>query len=47
MIIMNSQGEELRGGLNPVTKIQSELEIKILENAHRNMDKLRRFLKVK
>jgi DNA-directed RNA polymerase subunit F len=47
MIGMNSQGEELRVGLNLVTEIQSELEIKILENAPRNADKLRGILKVK
>jgi hypothetical protein len=40
-------GEELRVGLNLVTEIQSELEIKILENAPRNADKLRGILKVK
>ena len=44
---MNGQSEELRGRLNPVTELQPELEIKILENAPRNLDKLRRLLKVK
>ena len=44
---MNSQGEELRGGLNLVTEIQSELEIKILENAPRNAEEMRELLKVK
>jgi hypothetical protein len=38
---MNGQSEELRGRLNPVTELQPELEIKILENAPRNLDKLR------
>jgi hypothetical protein len=44
---MNGQSEELRGRLNPVTELQPELEIKILENAPRNADKLRGILKVK
>ena len=44
---MNGQSEEPRGRLNPVTELQPELEIKILENAPRNLDKLRRLLKVK
>jgi hypothetical protein len=46
-VSLNSQGRRLRGGLNPVAKIKSELEIKILENVPRNIDKLRRLLKVK
>ena len=42
--IMNSQGGE---GISPPMKKHLELEIKILENAPRDADKLRRLLQVK
>ena len=41
---MNSQGEE---GMGPPMKKRLELEIKILQNAPRDADKLERLLKVK
>jgi hypothetical protein len=43
MITINSQGE----GMNPATKKQLELQIKTLQNAPRDADKLERLLKVK
>jgi hypothetical protein len=43
MIIINSQG----GGSNPAINRHLELEIKTLQNAPRNVDKLERLLKVK
>jgi hypothetical protein len=42
---VNSQGE--LGGINPVIKKYYELQIKTLENAPRDVDKLERLLKVK
>jgi hypothetical protein len=45
MITINSQGE--LGGINPVIKRYLELEIKTLQNAPRDPDKLERLLKVK
>lgn len=42
--IMNSQGEE---GMSPPMKKHLELEIKILQNAPRDADKLERLLKIK
>ena len=46
MIMINSQGE-LGGGMSPPLKRHLELEIKTLENAPRDLDKLRRLLQVK
>jgi hypothetical protein len=46
MIMMNSQGGEL-GGMNPAIKRHLELEIKTLQNATRDGDKLERLLKAK
>ncbi|HEU4443039.1 MAG TPA: hypothetical protein VFR94_00015 [Nitrososphaeraceae archaeon] len=46
MIMINSQGE-LGGGMSPPLKRHLELEIKTLENAPRDPDKLRRLLQVK
>jgi hypothetical protein len=43
MITVNSQGE----GMNPAIKRHYELQIKTLQNAHRDPDKLERLLKVK
>jgi hypothetical protein len=45
MIRVNSQ-EEL-GGMNPVVKRHFEPQIKTLQNAPRDVDKLERLLKVK
>jgi hypothetical protein len=45
MIRVNSQGE--LGGINPVIKRHFELQIKTLQNAPRDPDKLERLLKVK
>jgi hypothetical protein len=45
MIRVNSQGE--LGGINPVIKKHFELQIKTLQNAPRDPDKLERLLKVK
>jgi hypothetical protein len=45
MITVNSQGE-LRG-MNPVMKRRLELQIKTLQNAPRDSDKLEQLLKVK
>src|SRR5919109_1893132 len=45
MLRMNSQGE--LGGMSPPLKKHLELEIKILENAPRDADKLRRLLQIK
>jgi hypothetical protein len=47
MMRINSQGEELGGGMNPVMKRHLELEIKTLQNAPRDADRLRRLLKIK
>ena len=47
MITMNSQGEELGGGTSPPMKKHLELEIKILQNAPRDADTLRKLLQVK
>jgi methyl coenzyme M reductase beta subunit len=46
MIRVNSQGAEL-GGINPVIKKHYELQIKTLQNASRDADKLERLLKRK
>jgi hypothetical protein len=43
IITMGSQGE----GMSPPMKMHLELEIKILQNAPRDPDKLERLLKVK
>jgi hypothetical protein len=43
MITINSQGE----GMNPAIKRHFELEIKMLQNAPRDADKLERLLKAK
>jgi hypothetical protein len=45
MLKVNSQGE--LGGMSPPLKRHLELEIKALENAPRDADKLRRLLQVK
>jgi hypothetical protein len=45
MIEINSQGE--LGGMNPAIKRRLELEIKTLQNAPRDADKLERLLKTK
>jgi hypothetical protein len=45
MLKVNSQGE--LGGINPVMKKHLELEIKTLENAPRDAEKLERLLQVK
>jgi methyl coenzyme M reductase beta subunit len=45
MITINSQGE--LGGMNPAIKRHLELEIKTLQNAPRDADKLERLLKIK
>jgi methyl coenzyme M reductase beta subunit len=49
MLRMNNQGGEdaAGGGMNPVMKRHLELEIKTLQNAPRDADKLRRLLEVK
>jgi hypothetical protein len=44
MLKMNSQGEE---GMSPPMKKHLELEIKTLQNARRDADKLERLLQVK
>jgi hypothetical protein len=44
MIRVNSQGGE---GMNPAIKRHFELQIKTLQNAPRDVDKLERLLKVK
>jgi hypothetical protein len=46
MITINSQGGEL-GGMNPAIKRRLELEIKTLQNATRDPDKLERLLRIK
>jgi hypothetical protein len=46
MITKNSQGE-LGGGMSPPIKKHLELEIKTLENAPRDAEKLKRLLKTK
>jgi len=46
MIRVNNQGGEL-GGINPVIKKHYELQIKTLQNAPRDPDKLERLLKIK
>jgi hypothetical protein len=45
MLDINSQGE--LGGINPVMKRHLELEIKTLQNAPRDADKLERLLRLK
>ena len=45
MITIKSQGE--LGGINPVIKKHYELQIKTLQNAPRDPDKLERLLKAK
>jgi hypothetical protein len=45
MITINSKGE--LGGINPAIKRHLELEIKTLQNAPRDPDKLERLLKAK
>jgi hypothetical protein len=45
MISVSSQGE--LGGMSPPMKRHLELEIKTLQNAPRDADKLRKLLKVK
>jgi hypothetical protein len=46
MLKVNSEGGELGGGMNPPIKKHLELEIKTLQNAPRDADKLRKLLKV-
>jgi hypothetical protein len=46
----NAQGKQSRrrrGGINPANKRYLELQIKTLQNAHRDADKLRQRLKAK
>jgi methyl coenzyme M reductase beta subunit len=45
MIKINSQGQ--LGGMNPAVKKHFDLQIKTLQNAPRDADKLERLLKVK
>jgi hypothetical protein len=45
MITINSQGE--LGGINPAIKRHLELEIKTLQNAPRDADKLEQLLRIK
>jgi hypothetical protein len=45
MITMSSQGET--GGMSPPQKRHLELQVKTLENAPRDADKLERLLQVK
>jgi hypothetical protein len=49
MLEVNTQGGDgaAGGGMNPVMKRYLELEIKTLQNAPRDADKLRRLLQVK
>jgi methyl coenzyme M reductase beta subunit len=49
MLDVNSQGGERAagGGMNPVMKRHLELEIKTLQNAPRDADKLERLLQIK
>jgi hypothetical protein len=47
MLRVNSQGEELGGKMSPPMKEHLELEIKTLQHAPRDADKLERLLKVK
>jgi len=47
MITINSQGEGELGGMNPAIKKHLELEIKTLQNAPRDADKLKRLLQSK
>jgi methyl coenzyme M reductase beta subunit len=49
MLTINTQGGELKdgGGMNPAMKRHLELEIKTLQNAPRDEEKLERLLKVK
>ena len=47
MLKVNSQGEELGGGMSPPLKRHLELEIKALENAPRYADKLERLLQIR
>jgi hypothetical protein len=44
---MNSQGQELGGIISPAMKGRVELQIKTLQNAPRDADKLRQLLKSK
>jgi hypothetical protein len=46
MLRISSQGEELGGRMSPPMRKHLELEIKILKNAPRDADKLRKLLKV-
>jgi hypothetical protein len=47
MITSSSQGEELLTRMNPAIRRHFELEIKTLQNAPRDVDKLERLLQVK
>ena len=47
MLRINSQGGEELGGMSPPLKRHLELEIKTLENAPRDVDKVEHLLKVK
>jgi methyl coenzyme M reductase beta subunit len=47
MLRMNSQGGELGGGMSPLIKRHLELEIKTLENAPRDADRIERLLQIK
>ena len=47
MLRINSQGREELGGMSPPLKRHLELEIKTLENAPRDADKLEHLLQVK
>lgn len=47
MLRINSQGREELGGMSPPLKRHPELEIKTLENAPRDADKLEHLLQVK
>jgi hypothetical protein len=47
MLRINSQGGEELGGMSPPLKRHLELEIKTLENAPRDADKLEHLLQVK
>ena len=47
MITINSEGGDLGGGMSPPIKKHLELEIKTLENAPRDADRVRRLLQIK
>jgi hypothetical protein len=47
MITINSQGGGELGGMNPVIRRHLELEIKTLQNAPRDPEKLERLLRLK